>query len=233
MVFKTIAFDADDTLWHNEPLYIAAHQKLEALLADYTDADTVDRILYAREMANLPYFGYGIMGFAFSMIETAIELTRGKIRGEEIQKIIDFSKEMKASEVKLLEDVHEVLSTLSRSYELMVITKGDLLDQEMKLSKSGIADFFHYVEIVSEKSEETYRRVLEKYGVEPQRFLMVGNSLKSNILPVVAVGGYAVFIPYQATWEHEVTPEEMQADGYFTLEYMGELPALIEQIDVK
>ena len=232
MKFDLIAFDADDTLWHNEILYAAAQDKLRVLLAGYADGETVDQWLYQTEMSNLQYYGYGIKSFTLSMIETAVELTQGKIQGPEVLQIIGFAKEMLTSQTRLLERAEETVCELARSYELMVITKGDLLDQQSKLSRSGIGDYFRYVEVVSQKTQSTYAALLARYGIEPQRFLMVGNSLKSDILPVLALGGQAVYVPYHITWAHEtVDSQDVEHDGYYELEQLGQLPQLIGRLD--
>lgn len=226
-----IAFDADDTLWHNEILYTEAQDKLKKLLSSYADGETVEQRLYQTEMGNLKYYGYGIKSFTLSMIETAVELTRGKIQGTEILQIVGLAKEMLTSEVQLFEHTAETVCDLAKSYELMVITKGDLLDQQSKLSRSGLGDCFQYVEVVSQKTHHVYQTLLAKYRIEPQRFLMVGNSLKSDILPVLALGGYAVYIPYHTTWAHEAVDSQPTGhDGYYELEHLGQLPQLIEQL---
>ena len=231
MKFDLIAFDADDTLWHNETLYAEAQDKLKELLASYVAGEAVDQRLYQTEMRNLKHYGYGIKSFTLSMIETAVELTQGKIQGPEVLQIIGFAKEMLTSQTRLLERAEETVCELARSYELMVITKGDLLDQQSKLSRSGIGDYFLYVEVVSQKTQGTYKALLAKYDIEPQRFLMVGNSLKSDILPVLALGGQAVYVPYHITWAHEtVDSQHVEHDGYYELEHLGQLPRLIEQL---
>lgn len=230
-MFDVIAFDADDTLWHSETLYLKAQDKFKRLLSDDQDAEGVEQKLFETEMQNLPYFGYGIKSFTLSMIETAIELKGSGIRGREIQKIIDFGKEMLRAEVQLLEHVEETVAKLSESYELMIITKGDLFHQENKIARSGLDHYFGTVEIVSEKTRGAYEAILTKHGITPQRFLMVGNSLRSDISPVVAMGGLAVYIPYHITWAHEnmINPGQEQ-QSYFELEHMGLLPALIERL---
>ena len=231
MEFDLIAFDADDTLWHNETLYAKAQGKLRELLSRYVEGKTVDQRLYQTEMSNLQYYGYGIKSFTLSMIETAVELTRGRIEGAEVLQIIGLAKEMLTSEVQLFDHAEETVRQLASSYELMMITKGDLLDQQSKLSRSGIGDCFRYVEIVSQKTQGTYEALLAKYKIEPQRFLMVGNSLKSDILPVLAIGGYAVYVPYHLTWAHEIVDgQHARRDGYFELEHLGQLPQLIERL---
>jgi putative hydrolase of the HAD superfamily len=230
-MFDLIAFDADDTLWHNETLYTQIQDKLKALLTSYVDSETVEQRLYETEMRNLKYYGYGIKSFTLSMIETAIGLTKGKIQGAEVQQIIDFGREMLTAEVQLLEHAEETLSKLAQSYELMVITKGDLLDQKSKLSRSHLSDYFQYVEVVSDKTRQTYETLLAKHGIKPQRFLMVGNSLKSDILPVLALGGHAVYVPYQTTWAHEIVDSPLvEHDRYYELEHIGQLPGLVEEL---
>jgi putative hydrolase of the HAD superfamily len=229
--FDLIAFDADDTLWHNETLYAEAQRKLKELLSRYADGEMVAQWLYEKEMSNLQYYGYGIKSFTLSMIETAVELTKGKIEGSEVLKIIGFAKEMLTSEVQLFEHAEETVRELAKSYELMMVTKGDLLDQQSKLSRSGLGDYFRYVEVVSQKTQRVYQTLLAKYRIEPQRFLMVGNSLKSDILPVLAFGGTAVYIPFHITWAHEaVDSRDIGHDGYYELEHLGQLLQLIEQL---
>jgi putative hydrolase of the HAD superfamily len=229
-MFDVIAFDADDTLWHNETLYTVTQDRFRQLLSRYRATDGIDQVLYETEKRNLQHYGYGIKSFTLSMIETAIELTDGQVRGREIREIIGFAREMLKAPVQLLEGVEGAVRTLSDSHQLMIITKGDLFDQESKIARSGLADCFSHVEIVSHKTEETYKALLAKHNIHPGRFLMVGNSLRSDILPVLAVGGRAVYIPYHITWAHEVVanPDEVPQGGYFELEHIGLLPSLVE-----
>ncbi len=196
-----IAFDADDTLWHNEHLYLTTHDKFKQLLRQYHDAEWIERRLNETEIRNLQHFGYGIKGFTLSMIETAIELSEGRISGAEIQTIIEFGKEMLQAPVELLDGVRETIVQLAKTYELMLITKGDVFDQEAKIARSGLGDYFSHIEVVSEKNAETYQKIMAKHGITTQRFLMVGNSLKSDILPVIAMGGRAVYIPHFCIWK--------------------------------
>lgn len=232
-MFDLIAFDADDTLWHNETLYTATQEKLRELLSRYTSPEIVDRKLYQTEMRNLQYYGYGIKSFTLSMIETAIEITEGRIQGSEIQQIIDNGKDMRRANLQLLEHVEEAIIQLSKSYRLMMITKGDLFDQETKIARSGIGDYFSVIEIVSVKTKETYVNVLNKHQIEPARFLMVGNSLRSDILPVLELGGCGVYIPYQQIWEHEVVDVSGMEKTYYELEHIGLLPNLIDELNGK
>jgi len=231
-MFDVIAFDADDTLWHNETLYSITQDKFKQLLSRYRSTSGIDQELYETEMRNLQYYGYGIKAFTLSMIETAIELTGAQIQGREIREIIGFAREMLKAPVQLLEGTVDVIRTLSASHQLMIITKGDLFDQESKIARSGLASYFGRVEIVSHKTEETYRALLARHKLRPERFLMVGNSLRSDILPVVAVGSQAVYIPYHLTWAHEVVanPLEEAQDGYFRLEDIRQLPALVKRL---
>lgn len=231
-MFDLIAFDADDTLWHNENLYLLTQDKFKGLLSKYHSAEWIDRKFYETEIRNLRYFGYGLKGFTLSMIETAIELTEGRIPGSDIQLIINFAKDMQKAEIQLIDGARETIAKLSKSYTLMLLTKGDLFDQETKIARSGLAHYFKYIEIVSQKTAQTYQTLLARHKITPQQFLMVGNSLNSDILPVLAIGGQAVYIPHQLTWAHEtnITPEAASQD-YFELEHLGQLPALLERLN--
>jgi putative hydrolase of the HAD superfamily len=183
-------------------------------------------------MGNLRHFGYGIKSFTLSMLETAVTLANGHLTGQDVQSIINFAKEMVNAPTQLLEHVAEIVPQLAQTHQLMLLTKGDLLDQEAKLARSGLADYFAYVEVVSQKTDDTYAAIMDKYRLQPEQFLMVGNSLKSDVLPVVDVGGTAVYIPYHLTWEHEiVTPPTQQ--NYLEIEHIGQLPVLLETLEVK
>ncbi|MCP4289088.1 MAG: HAD family hydrolase [Gammaproteobacteria bacterium] len=229
--FDIIALDADDTLWQNEIFYRQAEEKLARLLSAPQGPEWVVQKLLEVEIANLQAYGYGIKSFVLSMIETAVQITGGRIQATDIQKIIGFGQEMIAAEIQLLDHVLETVAALSASHTLMIITKGDLLDQQRKVARSGLAGYFEHIEIVSEKTSDTYRALLEKYGISPQRFLMAGNSLKSDVLPVAAIGGTAVQIPHASTWAHEtVSPHEESQTEYFVLEHLGQLPGLVERL---
>lgn len=230
-MIDVIAFDADDTLWHNETLYAMTQEKFSELLASYNEPEIIQDRLYATERRNLGLFGYGIKGFTLSMIETAIEMTDGQICGAEIQSIIEFAKDMLRAPVRPMDGVEGVLQRLSGQYRLMLITKGDLFDQETKIAHSHLADYFDVVEIVSEKSEDVYRQLMDKHHVESSRFMMVGNSLRSDILPVLAIGGQAVHIPYAVTWQHEVTESQISEYEYFELDNIDQLPDLLSGIE--
>ncbi|BET66184.1 HAD family hydrolase [Opitutales bacterium ASA1] len=229
----TIGFDADDTLWHNESIFEASHRSYCELLSRYHDAETVERTLFATEMRNLDLFGYGIKSHALSSVETAIELSGGQIRADEIRAILDSAKQMLAHPVELLEGAAEVVPALAADYRLVLITKGDLRDQERKLRKSGLEEHFAHVEILSEKDTAVYRRILSRHGVAPEQFLMVGNSLKSDILPALDLGCRAVYVPYRITWaaEHAEHPQGSEVDGrFFQIATLRELPALLASL---
>jgi putative hydrolase of the HAD superfamily len=226
---KYIAFDADDTLWHNETLFTITQDKFKQLLLEYHTEEWIDQKLYETEMKNLQHFGYGVKGFTLSMIETAIELSEGRIGGGEIQQIIGYSKEMLASPVELLEGVKETILTLSQTYELMVITKGDLFDQESKIARSGIGEYFKHIEVVPRKTTDIYEKILYKQNILSENFMMVGNSLKSDIFPVAAIGGTGVHIPYETTWAHELAEaDEIEKYNFINLENISKLLYLLD-----
>jgi putative hydrolase of the HAD superfamily len=230
-MIEIIAFDADDTLWHNEPLYRGTQQQVIKVLARYNDAGWIERRMYETEIRNLEHYGYGIKGFTLSMIETAIELTEGRITGEEVGRIIELTREMFKAPVELLEGVQDTIAALARAHDLMLITKGDLFEQEAKIARSGIADFFRKVEIVPVKTREVYETIASRHRIEPGKFMMVGNSMRSDILPVVEMGGRAVYIPYQTTWEHEVVPEDEMANKEFVrLDRIRDLLDVVEEL---
>ena len=230
--FDVIAFDADDTLWQNEHLYAESQAGLTSLLAQYHPAGWINERLFQTEMRNLEHFGYGIKAFTLSMIETAIELTEGRISGADLQTLIDRAKTMLHAEVELIDHVDQTLSRLQGKYPLMLLTKGDLFEQENKIARSGLGGRFRYVEIVSTKTISVYQDLLEKHSIPSGRFLMIGNSLRSDILPLLELGAYAVYIPHELTWQHENSdpPPEDQA-GFYQLENIGQLPDLLEQLE--
>jgi putative hydrolase of the HAD superfamily len=201
------------------------------MLAHHVDEETLSTRFYDAQIRNLAVFGYGAKSFMLSMIETAIELTNGAITGSEIQQIIDTGRRLLDCPIDVLDGVREVLETLSKQFDLMVLTKGDLFDQESKIARSGLGHYFKHVEIVSEKNEQSYRRILQKYNVQPADFLMIGNSLKSDILPVVHIGGRAIYIPYATTWAHEqVADEQLIGKSFTTLGSARELMELFENV---
>ena len=198
---KVIGFDADDTLWENEDIFLEAQNELKIILKKYVD--NLDDELFKTEQNNLELYGYGIKGFILSVIETSIRISNGKLDIYGIEKILNLGKEMLSAPVTLIKGVRETLNLLSKQYTLVLITKGDLLDQENKIKNSKLSGYFESIEIVSEKNKHTYRNILKKINVKPENFLMVGNSLKSDILPVLEIGGEGAYIPYKHTWEHE------------------------------
>lgn len=200
---QVIAFDADDTLWVNEPYFREAEEKFAQLLEGYFPQHTVNRELLRIEIENLKYYGYGVKSFMLSMVETALEISEKTIGIDVIEKIIQIGKDMLDKPVELLDGVEDVLKALKGKYKLVMATKGDLLDQERKLEKSGLAEYFHHIEIVSEKKEPNYERLITHLDISAHQFLMIGNSLKSDVLPVLNVGAYGFHVPYHTTWEHE------------------------------
>ena len=221
---KVIGFDADDTLWVNEPFYRETEAKFCHLLSGYGTADDINRALYRVETGNLDVYGYGNKAFMLSLIETAIEVSGGEVTSAGIARIIELGKQQISTHNPLLPGVPGVLALISRHYRLIVATKGDLLDQERKLRNSGISGFFHHVEIMSDKTEKHYRRLLHHLDVHPGEFLMVGNSLRSDVLPVLTLGGYAIHVPFQVTWQHEeVHPDEMPGGHFFTVDTLEEI----------
>ena len=228
---KIIAFDADDTLWVNEPIFTKTQEACKSLLKKYIDPAVLEEKLYSTEVKNLKLFGYGVKGFTLSMIETAIELSEGKITGQEIQSIIALAKEMVQHPVELLPNIKSTLEQLQDQYELMIITKGDLFDQESKIARSGIADYFNRIEIVSEKDEQTYQDLFRRHNIELHHFLMLGNSLKSDVLPIIKLGGQAIHIPFHTTWVHETVPQNTQeALDYVTLKDVSLLPQYLDKL---
>ena len=223
-----IAFDADDTLWHNEPIFQSTETQFAEMLAAYHPPEWVRERLFATEIKNLGHFGYGVKGFILSMIETALDLTESRIGGAEVRRIIDWGHAMLHHPVELLDGVRETVEALAGNYRLMLLTKGDLFDQESKLARSGLGELFHAVEIVSAKNAATYRAVMKRHAVAPERFVMVGNSLRSDVLPVLEAGGLAVHIPYALTWAHEqLSEEEVRGREFQMLERITQLPEWI------
>jgi putative hydrolase of the HAD superfamily len=206
---RVIGFDADDTLWVNEPHYQETEKYFCEMLSEYMAAEQVTAELLETEKRNVELYGYGAKGFMLSLIETALRISQNKIGTETINKIIALGKELLDKPIELLNNVENVLCELSKKYKLIVATKGDLLDQERKLEKSALAKYFHHVEIMSDKKVENYKTLLQHLEVNPENFLMVGNSFKSDILPVVELGGYGVYVPYHVTWQHEVVDNKI------------------------
>jgi len=228
--FDLIAFDGDDTLWHNERSYRDARERFRQLLASAgidLDEAAVEESVNRTELANLEYFGYGVSSFALSLIETAVDLTGGRITGRDLRELVALAREMVSEEMELFEGARETLAGLSGSYPLMLITKGDLLHQTSKLERSGLRPYFSFVEVVSRKTPDVYRAILDRHGVDPDRFLMVGNSLRSDVLPVLELGGWAVHVPAALSWSHEHADRPEDAERFFEVAALSGVPPLI------
>jgi putative hydrolase of the HAD superfamily len=228
---RTIAFDADDTLWHNEPVYRQVEQEYFAILDTYhADREDYAQVFHRIEIENLECFGYGIRGFILSMIEAAVKLTGSDLKSTDVQKIVDLGKWMMRHPIELLDGVEETLNSLSEEH-LILITKGDALDQEAKLKRSGLERRFASVEVLIDKTPQTYRKLLAAHSIDPSEFIMVGNSLRSDILPVLQLGGTAIYVPYPLIWAHEALDEKPSDDPhFFEISNLRELPDLIHRI---
>ena len=229
MNITTVGLDADDTLWHNETIFRLTHDRFVGLLADHADRDTLEARLAETEKRNLRLYGYGVKGFTLSMIETAMELTGGEAPASVVREILAAGREMLAHPVETLPGVDEALAALSERYRLVLITKGDLLDQERKLAASGLGDLFAAVEIVSEKDRGTYDRIFARHGTGADEAVMAGNSMKSDVLPALEAGAFAVHIPYVITWAHELADAPENHARFGALESIADLPRWIEQ----
>ena len=232
MPITVVGLDGDDTLWHNETRFNITQGEFRELLHRHVPDADVDKHLAEAEMRNLGVYGYGVKSFALSMIETAIQLTESRIPAADLEVILGWGKRMLMEPTELLDGVEPVVRELSGRYDLLLITKGDLFDQESKLARSGLADLFLGVEIVSEKNVSSYRGILARRGIKTEEFAMVGNSLRSDIVPVLELGARAVHIPYHVTWHHEQVPEEsLPKAGWFRLDSIAGVAALLELID--
>jgi putative hydrolase of the HAD superfamily len=221
---QVIAFDADDTLWENENFFRDAELEFCQVMAEFVPVNETVETLYRIEMQNMELYGYGIKAFMLSLIETSLVITEKKVRPEQVEAIIEIGKRLLQKDVILLDGVENLLKKLYGKFRLVVASKGDLLDQERKLKKSGLLKYFHHIEIMTNKGEKNYRELLEHLDVRPQRFMMVGNSLRSDILPVIRLGGFAVHVPYYTTWEHEqMDPAEIKSDRFFELKKIHEV----------
>jgi Predicted hydrolase (HAD superfamily) len=225
-----IGFDADDTLWQNEQYYRLTEEHFTELLGDYAEGGHISQRLLEAEKRNLEHYGFGIKGFTLSMIETAIEITEGKVPAKTIAEILDVGRELLRHPVETLPHVEETLQALNGDYLLVLITKGDLFDQERKLAQSGLGEFFDAIEIVSDKSATTYRRIFSKVADGPDRAMMVGNSLKSDIVPAIAAGSYGVFVPHALTWVVEHVEPPTDAPRFRQIEHLGRLQDVLAEI---
>ncbi|MEA2644487.1 MAG: putative hydrolase of the superfamily [Chloroflexota bacterium] len=232
MSIKVLAFDGDDTLWHNESRFNVTQGELRELVRRHVPDADVDSRLFEVEMRNLGLYGYGVKAFTLSMLETAIELTGGRIPATDLQVILGWGKRMLTAPTELLDGVEEALRAASERYSLLLITKGDLFDQESKLARSGLGDLFSGVEILSDKTVDTYKSLLKRRDIKAEEFVMVGNSLRSDVAPVVALGARAVYIQYDVTWSHEQVPEDsLPSAGWYRLANIHELGGLLSAID--
>jgi putative hydrolase of the HAD superfamily len=233
--FDLIAFDGDDTLWHNERSYRDGRDRFQRLLeAAGVDLgeDEVEARVNQTELANIEYYGYGVASFVLSLIETSIELTGGRVSGRELHGLIDLAKQMLSEEVELFASARKAVDALAATHPLMLITKGDLLHQTSKLERSGLRPSFKYVEVVSHKTPGVYAEILERRGVSPDRFLMIGNSLRSDVLPVIEAGGWAVYVPAALSWAHEHAELPDGAGArYFELATLEDLAGLVENLE--
>ena len=230
MTLTTIGFDADDTLWQNEAFFRLTQDRFAALLADYAEADHLHERLLAAERRNLGHYGFGIKGFVLSMIETAIEVTDHRVSAHVIAEVMAAGRDMLAHPIELLPHARETVTALSQEFRVILITKGDLLDQERKLAQSGLGDLFHGVEIVSDKTTATYSSIFARHGTGPDQAMMVGNSLKSDVLPALSAGSWGVHIPHGLTWELERAAPPTEASRFHALTDLGGLPDLVDRI---
>jgi putative hydrolase of the HAD superfamily len=225
---RCIGLDGDDTLWHNEDSYQEGQRRWRELLTSYGDADELDRALLATERRNLGILGYGVKSFTLSMVETAIEVSGGAIAASDLGRMLEIGREMLCAPVRLLPGARETVERLARGpWRLLLITKGDMVHQERRVAGSGLGPLFEAVEIVSEKDEATYRDILERYGVEPESFLMVGNSIRSDAVSVLDIGGAAAHIPYPLIWEHELAEPPTARERFIELGTLTELADLL------
>ncbi|WP_320112066.1 HAD family hydrolase [Draconibacterium orientale] len=226
--FKVIAFDADDTLWVNETFFRETEEKFCALLSDFSTSDETMEVLYATELQNLEDYGYGTKGFVLSMLETALKITGNKVPQQILEQIIELGKKQINQPVELLHGVIETLEYLQqKGYKLIVATKGDLLDQERKLQKSKLEKYFHHVEVMSNKKVADYQKLINHLEIEPEDFLMIGNSYKSDIDPVLELGGFGIHIPFHITWIHEKAEEMEEHPNWIKLQTIGEVKNLL------
>ena len=228
MDIKVIAFDADDTLWVNEPYFQETERKFCALLEDYLPNHSIAQELFKTEMQNLTLYGYGVKGFILSMVETALRISNNTLNVDVIEKAIQYGKDLLDKPIEMLDGVEKVLQALSGNYKLVVATKGDLLDQERKLKKSGIEHYFHHTEIMSDKKESDYLKLIRHLDIEATQFMMIGNSIKSDVLPVLAIGGHGVHVPYHTTWAHEHVENHIEHSNFKQVNAITEiLPLLV------
>lgn len=227
----TIGFDADDTLWHNERFFRITQDRFAELLREHVDGDHLSDRLLAAERRNLGHYGFGVKGFVLSMIETALEVTENRVPGEVLRELIDAGQDMLQHPIELLPHAKEAVEAIADTHRVLLITKGDLLDQERKLAQSGLGDLFDGVEIVSDKTPAVYTRIFADHGDGAARGLMAGNSMKSDVVPMVDAGGWGIYVPHGEEWAFEKAPAPDASPKYQALDHLGQLPALIERIE--
>lgn len=220
---KVIAFDADDTLWVNEPYFQEIEKKFCEMLEDFLPHHSVAKELFKVEMDNLELYGYGAKAFVLSMVETVLKVSSNTAPIYLVEKVIEFGKDLINKPIELLDDVEDVLKQLKTNYRLVVATKGDLLDQERKLMKSGLEKYFHHIEIMSDKQVKDYQKLIKHLDIQPNEFMMIGNSLKSDVMPVVELGGVGVHVPYHTTWAHEVVDVKIENPNFYQISTLGEI----------
>ncbi|MGB4826146.1 MAG: HAD family hydrolase [Paracoccaceae bacterium] len=230
-MLTTIGFDADDTLWQNEAYFRLTQDRFASLLRDHADPDHLHDRLLAAERRNIGAYGFGVKGFTLSMIETAIEVTEGRVPASVISELLGAGRAMLDHPVELLPHAREAVASLALSHRIVLITKGDLLHQERKLAQSGLGDLFHAVEIVSDKTAQIYASIFARHGTGPEQALMVGNSLKSDVVPALQAGGFGVYVPHGLTWALEAADEPAEHPRYASLPDLGQLPAHVQALD--
>ncbi|MGG5505584.1 MULTISPECIES: HAD family hydrolase [unclassified Myroides] len=224
---KVVAFDADDTLWINEPFFREAEQQFCILLEDYLTHQSISQILFKTQVDNLPLYGYGIKGFTLSMIESAEIISKGTLNPKIIDKIVKIGKELLTKPVELIDDVEDILQELQAKYRLVVATKGDLKDQHRKLHKSGLGSYFHHIEVMTDKEKIDYEKLLQRLDVQPEEFIMIGNSLRSDVLPVLELGAYAVHVPFHTTWLHEHIDHAVVHENFSSIKKLSEIKGIL------
>ncbi|MDM1396776.1 HAD family hydrolase [Myroides odoratimimus] len=225
--FKVVAFDADDTLWVNEPFFNEAEKAFCILMEDYLTHQSISQILFKTQIDNLPLYGYGIKGFTLSMVEAANIISKGTVSPKVISRVIAIGKDLLTKPVELLDDVEQVLKELQGKYKLVVATKGDLKDQHRKLHKSSLGAYFHHIEVMTDKEEIDYQKLLGRLDIKPEEFIMIGNSLRSDVLPVLELGGHAVHVPFHTTWLHEHVDHEIVHPNFTSIKKLSEIKEIL------
>lgn len=225
--FKVVAFDADDTLWVNEPFFNEAEKSFCILMEDYLTHQSISQVLFKTQIDNLPLYGYGIKGFTLSMVEAAGIISKGTVSPKIMERIIAIGKDLLTKPVELLDEVEDVLEELKGKYKLVVATKGDLKDQHRKLHKSGLGSYFHHIEVMTDKEEIDYQKLLGRLDIHPEEFIMIGNSLRSDVLPVLELGGHAVHVPFHTTWLHEHVDHEIVHPNFTSIKKLNEIKEIL------